>query len=213
MLFRSPEHALPFRGQVSILLYTDGLTERRAEHIDTRIAQLRSAFEQTDVAINDLPQALIAEMMSGGDQNDDIAVLCASFEPLMIPFRRLLPAHTGQLAALRGELRAWMANMALRMDHSDDCLVAVCEAVTNAIEHGNDVEGRPIDMRADYSANRFSFSISDHGKWKLPVDSGGARGRGLTLIRLLMDEMTVDETDHGTTIRFAKALVLREGSR
>ena len=208
-----PEHALPFYGQVSILLYTDGLTERRAEHIDMRIALLRSAFQQTKVPINDLPRALIAEMMSGGDQNDDIAVLCASFEPVMVPFRRLLPAHTSHLAALRGELRAWMAKAGLHADDSDDCLVAVCEAVTNAVEHGNDVEGRPIDMRADYRANGFSFSIADHGKWKRPVDSGGARGRGLTLIRLLMDDMTVDETDHGTTIRFTKELVLPEGSR
>ena len=207
-----PEQALPFRGHVSILLYTDGLTERRAEHIDLRIELLHSAFGQTNVAIHELPRALISEMLNGGDQNDDIAVLCARFEPVMVPFRRLLPVHTSHLAALRSELRAWMANAGPHPGDSDDCLVAVCEAVTNAVEHGNDIEGRPIDMRADYRDNRFSFSVADHGNWRPPVGSDGARGRGLNLIHLLMDDTRVDKTEHGTTITFTKAVMVREGS-
>ncbi len=151
-------------------------------------------------------------MMNGGDQNDDIAVLCASFEPVLVPFRRLLPADTSHLAALRNDLRVWMADAGLPRDDSDDCLVAVCEAVTNAIEHGNDVEGRPIDLRADCCDYRCVFSVADHGNWRAPVDSAGARGRGLILIRLLMDDMTVEENETGTTVTFTKAVLAREGS-
>ncbi len=208
-----PEEALPFYGHVSLLLYTDGLTERRADHIDTRTALLRSAFQQTNAPIHELPRLLIAEMMNGGDQNDDIAVLCASFEPVLVPFRRLVPSHASHLAALRIDLRAWLATVGFHQDDSDDCLVAVCEAVTNAVEHGNDLEGRPIDMRADCRENRCSFSVADHGNWKPQVDSDGARGRGLNLIRLLMDDMMVGETAHGTTVTFTKAVMVREGSR
>ncbi len=52
-----PEQVLPFRGRITVLLYTDGLTERRTDHIDMRIALLRSAFKQSNVPIHELPRA------------------------------------------------------------------------------------------------------------------------------------------------------------
>lgn len=210
LLVDRPEQIMPFSGHVLLLLYTDGLTERRTDHIDARIALLHSAFHDAKDFTDDLPRTLIAEMMNGGDQNDDIAVLCARFAPADNSFKRMVPSHVSNLALLRRDLSTWLAEAGVTLNESDDCLVAVVEAVTNAIEHCDDIESRPIGLQAHRRNGHYSFSVRDHGKWRPPIDSGGSRGRGLALIDLLMDDMVIDQTNHGTTVTFNKTM-LREG--
>jgi len=204
LVVERPEKTLSFSDGVTLLLYTDGLTERRSEHIDARTAVLHAALGETVIGVSGLPSALIASMMTGGEQVDDIAVLCAKFTRATPAFSRLVPAHTRHLSNLRHELRTWLVATGVAPSDCDDCLLAVCEAATNAIEHGHDSHSRPIDIRANDQDGRHTFSITDHGAWKQPVDSGGARGRGLNLINLLMDEMTVSPSDKGTTVSFTK---------
>ena len=204
LVVERPEQALSFTDGVMLLLYTDGLTERRSEHIDARLAVLQTALGETNVGVAGLPRALIASMMAGGEQVDDIAVLCAKFARAVPAFFRIVPAHTRHLSNLRHELRTWLVATGVAPSDCYDCLVAVSEAATNAIEHGHDSDSRPIDIRADDQDGRHRFSITDHGAWKLPVDSGGSRGRGLNLIHLLMDDVTVSPSDNGTNVSFTK---------
>jgi anti-sigma regulatory factor (Ser/Thr protein kinase) len=96
--------------------------------------------------------------------------------------------------------------------------VAVIEAGTNAIQHGN--------VFAETKAVKFDFRVQNGGI-EIQVDDYGKgfdpskvedptsdethllspHGRGLFLMRSLMDEVTFEERpDHGTTVRLKKSL-------
>ena len=200
-----PEHTVGFDGVVTVLLYTDGLTERRSDHIDDRLALLQSTLhDSTDVELQALPRRLIAAMMTGGDQYDDVALLCARIARIVPSYSRTVPARPGELSGLRRELRGWLQTAGVGGDDTDDILVAVGEALTNAIEHGHDSDGGPIDMSAEYQGGRHVFTIGDHGSWKVPVDSHGSRGRGLTMMGQLMDEVEITQRDSGTLVTLTK---------
>ena len=96
-------------------------------------------------------------------------------------------------------------------------LYAVIEAGTNAIQHGNvfaedkavtfdfRVHNGGIEVQVDDSGKGF-----DPGRVGDPTDASALlspHGRGLYLMRELMDEVTFDvRPDQGTTVRLKKAL-------
>ena len=60
----------------AVILYTDGLVERRGEHLSEglrRLADVALAIREERPAA-DLPDALLAELLSGGAR-DDVALL------------------------------------------------------------------------------------------------------------------------------------------
>lgn len=60
----------------TVLLYTDGLVERRGERLDKGILRLTQAFEVADQEQPSWPDELIGDCLAGGDpQRDDIATL------------------------------------------------------------------------------------------------------------------------------------------
>jgi len=93
--------------------------------------------------------------------------------------------------------------------------IAVIEAGTNAIQHGNvfaahksvtfvfDVGQGEIDVRVDDNGEGF-----DPGRVANPTDPSNLldpHGRGLYLMRSLVDEVTFENRDdHGTTVRLRK---------
>ena len=97
-------------------------------------------------------------------------------------------------------------------------LIAVIEAGTNAIQHGNcfaadksvefwfHVSGEEIVVEVDDFGSGF-----DPGKVGDPTDASSLlnpHGRGLHLMRELMDEVSFDvREDHGTRVRLRKSFV------
>ena len=82
-------------------------------------------------------------------------------------------------------------------------LIATGEAVANAIEHGH--RDRPegtVSLRATALVDRLQVTVTDNGTWKTPrkVVAGIGRGRGIVLMRGLMEDFTIDSGDAGTTV-------------
>ncbi|MFZ0045095.1 MAG: PP2C family protein-serine/threonine phosphatase, partial [Streptosporangiaceae bacterium] len=73
-----PEHVITFEPGSVLVLFTDGLVERRDEVIDAGLdrlaAVLRAAAQDDPVALCD---ALISHSLPAAGRNDDTAVLCA----------------------------------------------------------------------------------------------------------------------------------------
>ena len=207
-----PQHTVRFDGSIVVLLYTDGLTERRGVHIDERIELLESTLGGTESNVSSLPRVILAAMMTGGEQHDDVALLCAGVSRIVPVYERTIAARTAELATVRRDLRSWLQTSGAAVEGRDDILVAVGEALTNAMEHGHGYDGGPIDLRAEHLDNRYSISIQDHGRWRPPVDSDGARGRGLQLMGQLMDEMEIVRNDWGTLVRLTKFVEQENGS-
>jgi serine/threonine-protein kinase RsbW len=95
--------------------------------------------------------------------------------------------------------------------------VAIIEAGTNAIQHGNvfaETKAVTFDFRVENGG--IEVAVEDYGKGFDPAKVAdptdpsallSPHGRGLFLMRSLMDEVTFDvRPDHGTTVRLRKTL-------
>lgn len=97
----------------------------------------------------------------------------------------------------------------------DDMEVAVGEAVTNAILYGSPDGGSPIIVRTSYSAHDsvFQIEVHDQGQGFDPShmrtdenDTDALGGRGLRLMRALMDDVWLHYGGTGMIVRMTKSL-------
>lgn len=104
---------------------------------------------------------------------------------------------------------------------SSDVLVAVCEAVTNSVLHGQSPDGENNNIRVGcfVEGPYFKVAISDSGigynpdlsAWR-PPDLVRDRGRGIYLMQQLMDDVRFVARDRGVTVILAKKLPGDSGS-
>jgi anti-sigma regulatory factor (Ser/Thr protein kinase) len=138
---------------------------------------------------------------SDGYQDDVVLLLYRHPAPLTLTF----PAHVDQLAPTRTALRSWLKRVRVRPNQAMDVLIAAGEAVANAIEHGHrhSPEGT-ISLYATALVDQLELTITDTGTWKPPRATPDLnRGRGMTLIRELMHDVTIDHGDAGTTVHLS----------
>jgi serine/threonine-protein kinase RsbW len=119
-----------------------------------------------------------------------------------------LPARRSELGAARKF--AADAAVAFGLDDGDryDFVLAVNEAVTNAIRHGDSDERGLIRLSIVADADRLTFAVCDRGTFVMPVLDGpvnAEHGRGLALMASLVDEVQLEIEPGGTTIRLSKA--------
>jgi anti-sigma regulatory factor (Ser/Thr protein kinase) len=87
----------------------------------------------------------------------------------------------------------------------------VNEAAANAIEHGyHDARG-PVEVAGDVVGGELRISIVDHGDWRAGHPDP-ARGRGLPLMRTLMDDVEIERLDPGTRIVLSRTIDLSSGA-
>ena len=109
-----------------------------------------------------------------------------------------LPAEAPSVPFLRRRLRAVLDDAGLPPDQVHDLLLAVGEAVSNAIEHALNPTRPGIDVIAEVAHGRVTVVVQDYGEWR-PGPSGRHRGRGLTMLSALADT-TVTSPGCGTTV-------------
>lgn len=121
-----------------------------------------------------------------------------------------------ELLALVHGLIAEMANsFALDEETASALTIAVIEAGTNAIQHGNVFAAdKSVTFRFEVEPGEVSVRVEDHGRGfdparvENPTDPSNLldpHGRGLYLMRELMDEVSFEtRPDHGTTVRLRK---------
>src|SRR5690606_20148774 len=128
----------------SILLYTDGLVERRGELVDDGIDRLAEiAARHHALSPDALTDALLAGALDGNHANtaaggapdpvDDVALIVARLVPA--PLRLVLPARATVLRELRAAVLAWASSVGIADDDLYDLQLAVGEAAANAVEH------------------------------------------------------------------------------
>ena len=115
-------------------------------------------------------------------------------------FETLVEPALGALAPLRHSLDAWLEGGGMSEPPRAALVLATHEAVTNAIQHA----GVPVRVvvRGDADADGVVIEVTDDGQWKPPDDPPSEeRGRGLTLIRLLVSDAQICSGTSGTTVR------------
>ena len=193
----------------TLLLYTDGLVERRNVLLDTGIGHAREVLAQAqDLAPTEIADRLAEELLSDG-HDDDVAYLLYQ-HPLEVgrTVTTTVPAHLQQLAVLRRTLRQWLIATVVDQHTAQELVLAVGEAVTNAIEHAYlDSEPGSVELTVSRYPEELHFEVRDHGRWRT-IPAPGPRGRGLKMMEKLTDAVTVDIDDHGTTVQLCKRLLL-----
>jgi anti-anti-sigma factor len=193
----------------TIVLYTDGLVERRGELVDDGIDRLAALVARHHaLAPGPLTDALLAGALAHDgdaeepDPADDVALIVARLTPA--PLRLVLPAEAPVLRELRATLLEWTA--AAGMDEEDvyDLQLAVGEAAANAVEHAyRDLAPGPMVVELARDADGgVRAHVRDEGSWRPMPEDKGYRGRGLELIRDVSSRMQLDHGTGGTEVRF-----------
>jgi anti-sigma regulatory factor (Ser/Thr protein kinase) len=202
-----PQGSVTMPARATLLLYTDGLVERRRSALEVGLDRLTTAVQHGRAsALEDLADQIMTSLAPGGGYQDDVVLLLYRHPgPLELNF----PAHVSQLAPTRSALRRWLTQAQVASEQSMDVLVAAGEAVANAIEHGH--RHRPegtINLSATALVDQVQLTITDTGTWK-PAEPPGhsIRGRGISLMRALMHAVTIQSGTAGTTVLLSARIV------
>ena len=187
----------------TVVLYTDGLVERPGEHIDAGLARLAAAVRDAPVDPQQLCDRVLRELVPGGAPSDDVALLTLRTIPMADRFRIDLPTEPEALASMRALLRRWLRHLEGTEQEIAEVVTACGEAATNAIEHAG--TGAPFEISGRVDGRQVQIAIRDTGAWRAARE--GDHGRGLSLMRALMDTVEVMPTPEGTTVRLERTLL------
>ena len=140
-----------------------------------------------------------------GGYRDDVAVLVYR-QPAALDLE--LGADVEELAQSRHTLRDWLDEAGAGADEALDVLIAVGEALANAIEHGHrDHPEGTVHLHAVVVAERVYVTVTDTGSWKTPqAVPARHRGRGLELMRALMQDVTIESRPAGTIVQMHRKI-------
>ena len=193
----------------TLVLYTDGLVERRTESLDV-------GFERLATALGDSPRPsspdriadrLVADLVGDRSRADDIALLVVGFDADPAePLELVLPARPHELRALRSILRRWLQRVGATPDVVDEIALAVNEVSANAVEHAYQGSEATFVVEASIRDGVVAVVVADRGTWR-PTRPGEDRGRGLDLTRAFMDTVEIEMSTSGTVVRMTRAAV------
>jgi PAS domain S-box-containing protein len=196
------EVCVPIDGDATVVLYTDGLVERPGEHIDTGLDRLADVVRGATTDPQQLCDLLLAELVPEVGAPDDVALLTLRTMPIAERFSVELPTEPEALASMRAVLRRWLQNAEGSEQEIAEVITACGEAATNAIEHAG--AGEPFEISGELDGRDVRIEVRDFGAWRSPRE--GDRGRGLSLMRALMDTVDVVPSPEGTTVRMERTL-------
>ncbi len=203
-----------------VLLFTDGLTERPGVSPAQSTADLARAA--TWAAVSGAEGSAPAErrstrvcertlelLIQSSGYNDDITLLAAHRTPSFGPFRIAVGRSPDAVRSARDRLDEWLGTLQVAVLDEFAVLHAAGELITNAIEHAYP-EGETPDVAVELLATLepngvLDLSVTDHGRWN-DRPPHPDRGRGLGMVSGLVDLLTIDRTEAGSTARFRKRL-------
>jgi anti-sigma regulatory factor (Ser/Thr protein kinase) len=201
-----PEATVTLEPGSLLVLYSDGLIERRGELLSDRLDRLKAAGEAlVGLPVADVCDHLVLALGVETSREDDVAVLAVHFDPLARGgFHLVFPAEAGELRKVRASLHEWLDDRNVGAAAQDALVLAIGEACTNAIEHA--YHGRApgeVKVEIQETPNRgLSVTVRDYGRFLPRSQRNGDRGRGTALMRNLTLDFSRDSTPAGTTVRF-----------
>jgi anti-sigma regulatory factor (Ser/Thr protein kinase) len=122
-----------------------------------------------------------------------------------------LSADFAALSRLRDQLRRFLAEANVEETAREDLLLVATELCTNAIEASPDAE--PVEVRATVDGQALRLSVAnvaatfgDHDVPELRHGSLQERGRGLAIVRSLVDTMAMSSAGGRTVVNTMQLL-------
>jgi anti-sigma regulatory factor (Ser/Thr protein kinase) len=120
-----------------------------------------------------------------------------------------IPADPGSLRGMRRRMQTWLALRGVPEDQRADAVLAVSEACNNAIEHAYAERGGTIRLSLAIENGFLRMLVEDRGLWRLDGDRSDERGRGLPIMRGIMDRVDIERRSGGTRVRFEQRVSVR----
>jgi GAF domain-containing protein/anti-sigma regulatory factor (Ser/Thr protein kinase) len=200
--------AVPFPAGAALVLYTDGLVERRDAPIDDGLDALRALVSGSD-DVEDLCTTALDRLLPSAP-SDDVALLAVRMPPLQDDLRTRWPATSEALVSVRRLLRRWLRVHGAGEEELYDIVVACQEACANAVEHAYGPGHAHFEVDAEHREARIRVTVRDQGRWRPP--RGSHRGRGLPLMRALMETVDVEHSHDGTVVVLERTLGARSAA-
>ncbi|MDX6635294.1 MAG: hypothetical protein QOF06_1497, partial [Solirubrobacterales bacterium] len=200
--YRVAETVLP--AGALLLLYTDGVVERPSRPLDEGFARLarEAGAARGDTAT--LVDAVVRGSANSGGGHDDVAVLAVRALPLGARLALTLPARADSLSAMRGTLRRWLGEQRdVSAEEAGRIVLAVHEACTNAVEHARGAGADSYRLVAEAADGELVISVHNAGAWR-PERDAPEGGRGLHIMRGIMDSVDVETAAASTTVRLRR---------
>ena len=188
----------------TLVLYTDGLVEIPGAHIDDGMSRLAEQVREAPDEPKALCDYLLSSLIPERGAPDDVALLTLRNVPLGDHFRFSFPVAPEALASMRAVLRRWLRYGGGGEQEVAEITTACGEAATNAIEHAGPAGGKEFEVSGRLNGREVDISVRDYGAWRTPRE--GDQGRGLSLMRALMDTVDVTPTPEGTKVRLRRTL-------
>lgn len=190
----------------TLVLYTDGLVEQRDELIDRGIEKLELALvSDGPAAPEQLCERIVRRTLGRDHSIDDVTlVVVQAALTLGAVLEVELVGEPAALAAFRQGLRRWLHEAGAEADEVQDMVMAVNEACQNAIEHAYGLAPEPFDVRLTCDDGEVAVTVRDRGGWR--EGRSDDRGRGLPLMRALMDSVGIEQRPTGSTVVLRRAL-------
>jgi anti-sigma regulatory factor (Ser/Thr protein kinase) len=201
---RYHEHDFELAPGSTLLLVTDGAIEVRGEPLDRGLERLGRLLAETE-GLGELCDRAVLGDVRGLPAEDDVAVLAARVQPVPERLDTTWSADANTLAGMRPLLRRWLMRHGASADEIYDITVAVQEASANAVEHAYGPGDATFDVEAEHDRGTITVTVRDRGRWRAP--RGKHRGRGISMMRALMDSVDVQHREDGTTVVLRRALV------
>lgn len=183
----------------TLLLFTDGLVERKRESIDVGIGRAAAVLAKTmELPVDGVAEAVLRELAPAAGYDDDVAMVV--YRHRQTPIRIETEATADQLVVIRHRLAGWLLAAGVPEELAADIVLVVNEACTNCVEHA--YRGQVADtmlLDVELFGGEVRARITDRGSWQTPAADPRNGGRGLLLMRELSDTMRLDNTPAGTT--------------
>jgi anti-sigma regulatory factor (Ser/Thr protein kinase)/GAF domain-containing protein len=195
----------------TVVLYTDGLVERRDASIDEGFAAVRESAGSVAAGPDTLIDHVLRAAFGDTERDDDVAMLVVRLEPHDADVLDLrLPADRDGLRRMRASLKEWLVELGAEPEALHDVLLAAWEACANAVEHAQGPSSGTFTLHAERDGDAVRLRITDTGRWRVPGAAPGERGLGLPLMRGLMDRVDIVHAASGTVVVLERRLGARE---
>lgn len=191
------ESAVIDRGSL-LVFYTDGLLEFSRDVMAGELAMTGAVENEVASPAVNSAESIVARVLTT-NPIDDVAALTIHLSSEMFDTLDVtMPAEPESARAIRRGLRRLCVNAGIDEQVTLNILVAVGEAVSNVIQHAYGVEGGSMHVRAHKERGDFVVEVADNGSWRAARQDG--HGRGITLMRKLMDSVSIQTTGDGTHV-------------
>lgn len=195
--------SVEFEAGSTLLLYSDGLIERRGESLSAGMDRLESLSSRlTYRPANAMCDELFAQLTPAGDRMDDAVVLVMRLIDEN-EYHEVFPAEPEELRKMRASISSWASAHDVPDQVSHDLLIAVGEATANTVRHAyRDSPRGNVLIRIEMVDGYLAVKVEDTGKWRAPRTVADSPGLGTTIMQAITEQLHINETPGGTQVTF-----------